>query len=456
MDHAHRKPLGMSEVSLTIQNSRGILPVEYSEILLTRRLYRSGESEYLMNRAPCRLKDITDLFMDTGMGPGSYSVIELKMVENLLSDKPEERRLLFEEAAGITKYKHRRRAALRKLDETRSHIERLEDILAEAERQANSLQRQVRKTQRYRELQTELKLIDLAAARAEYNTLLMRCDPMQAELDTGGGQLKELDRQLLENETSSTALNRDQIAAEEELQQAEDEQGRLRGEVRRLEESLLVGRERSLALGRDVERLAMERDTLSARIEESGQSLQEVEGRLAQAQEQGGELDADLEKARTRAAEAEQLQLSLRSKMETSRKHVLELISRYAQRNTDLARITSSIEQVEQRLGDLEEEQQLASQDRSLRVEQRQQRQQEYAKGAALVDECDRKLADARAAQQQARENLEQARQRETEAHGELKALQGRREFLDGMLQRFEGVPGGARAVLEAGITGCQ
>ncbi len=450
----HRKPLGMSEVSLTIQNSRNILPVEYSEILITRRLYRSGESEYLMNRAPCRLKDITDLFMDTGMGPGSYSVIELKMVENLLSDKPEERRLLFEEAAGITKYKHRRRAALRKLEETRSHIERLEDILAEAERQANGLQRQVRKTQRYRELQTELKLLDTASARAEYNTLLCRCDPMQAELDSGGGIVKDLDRQLLENETQSTALNRDQLLAEEELHQAEDEQTRLRAEVRRLEESLLVGRERSSALTRDVDRLASERDTLSTRIEESSQTLSEVEGRLTDAQDHGSELDADLEKARSRASEAEALQQSLRGKMENSRKRVLELISRYAQRNTDLARITSSLEQVQQRVRDLEEERQLASQDRSMRAEQRKSLEEEYKRGAATLDERDQTLAEAGARQQAARDELDHARHSETEGTGELKALQGRREFLDGMLQRFEGVPGGARAVLEAGITG--
>ncbi|MFN0158606.1 MAG: AAA family ATPase, partial [Bacteroidota bacterium] len=98
-----RKPLGMAEASLVIENTKGILPSEYSQVTISRRVYRSGESEYLLNKVPCRLKDILDLFMDTGMGADAYSVIELKMVETILSDKTDERRKLFEEAAGVTK-----------------------------------------------------------------------------------------------------------------------------------------------------------------------------------------------------------------------------------------------------------------------------------------------------------------------------------------------------------------
>ncbi|HAP35546.1 MAG TPA: chromosome segregation protein SMC, partial [Bacteroidetes bacterium] len=100
----NRKPLGMADVSLTIENTKGILPSEYKEVVITRRVYRSGESEYYLNKTLCRLKDIKDLFMDTGMGSDAYSVIELKMVETILSDKADERRRLFEEAAGVTKY----------------------------------------------------------------------------------------------------------------------------------------------------------------------------------------------------------------------------------------------------------------------------------------------------------------------------------------------------------------
>ncbi|RME24771.1 MAG: chromosome segregation protein SMC, partial [Candidatus Zixiibacteriota bacterium] len=155
------KPLGMAEVTLTIVNDRGVLPVEYSEIQVTRRLYRSGESEYLLNKVPCRLRDITDLFVDTGMGAHSYSVIQQDMIDSVISDKAEERRFLFEEAAGITKYKQRKKAALRKLEATEHDIQRLKDIHAEVKTRVNSLYRQHKKAERYQRLSDNVRAWDL-------------------------------------------------------------------------------------------------------------------------------------------------------------------------------------------------------------------------------------------------------------------------------------------------------
>ena len=126
-----QKPLGMAEVSLVIQNTMNVLPVEYSEVVITRRLFRSGESQYLLNNSPCRLKDINDLLMDTGLAPDAYSVIELSMVESILNGKAEDRRRIFEEAVGITKYKQRRKLTLRKLDATEQDLIRLADIITE-------------------------------------------------------------------------------------------------------------------------------------------------------------------------------------------------------------------------------------------------------------------------------------------------------------------------------------
>ena len=128
------KPLGMAEVSLTIQNTKNVLPIEYAEVVITRRLFRSLESQYLLNNTPCRLKDIQNLFMDTGMGPNAYSIIELAMIETILSGHPEERRRIIEEAAGVTKYKLRRRAAFRKLEATEVDFLRVYDIINEVEK----------------------------------------------------------------------------------------------------------------------------------------------------------------------------------------------------------------------------------------------------------------------------------------------------------------------------------
>ncbi|KAB2840658.1 MAG: AAA family ATPase, partial [Melioribacteraceae bacterium] len=145
----NKKPMGMAEVSITFLNDDGKLPSEYTEVTITRRIFRSGESEYLLNKNICRLKDITNLFMDTGMGTNAYSVIELKMIETILSSKAEERRRMFEEAAGVNKYKLRRRLALKKLDEVKADLTRVNDIVSEVEKNVRSLERQAKKADKY-------------------------------------------------------------------------------------------------------------------------------------------------------------------------------------------------------------------------------------------------------------------------------------------------------------------
>src|SRR5690606_23063182 len=164
---ATRKPMGMAEVSLTIENTKGILPTEYTDVTITRRIFRSGESEYLLNKNICRLKDITNLFMDTGIGANAYSVIELKMVETILSNKAEERRTMFEEAAGVNKYKLRRRLALKKLDDVKSDLVRVNDIVTEVEKKVASLERQAKKADRFNNLSSTLREQELDLAERE-------------------------------------------------------------------------------------------------------------------------------------------------------------------------------------------------------------------------------------------------------------------------------------------------
>ena len=140
----NRKPQQLAEVSITFNNTKGILPSAYSEVIVTRKYFRNGDSEYQLNGVPCRLKDINELFLDTGIGSDSYAIIELKMVDELLNDKENSRRLLFEEAAGISKFKVRKKQTLRKLEETDADLERLEDVLFEIAKNLKSLERQAR------------------------------------------------------------------------------------------------------------------------------------------------------------------------------------------------------------------------------------------------------------------------------------------------------------------------
>jgi len=153
----NRKPTQLAEVSLTFSNTKNLLPTEYTSVTVTRRYYRSGESEYQLNGVTCRLKDINDLFMDTGISSNSYSIIELKMVDDILNDKDNSRRQLFEEAAGISKFKKRKRDTLRRLEDTEGDLNRVEDLLYEINKNMKSLERQAKQTEKYYELKTGYK-----------------------------------------------------------------------------------------------------------------------------------------------------------------------------------------------------------------------------------------------------------------------------------------------------------
>ena len=171
-----RKALGIAEVSLVFSTEDGRAPAQYldfSEIQLTRRLYRDGESEYLMNKTPCRLMDITELFMDTGVGTRAYSIIEQGKIAMILHARPEERRFLIEEAAGVTKFKSRKQQALKKMEVTRHNLSRLKDVIGEVRRQLSSLQRQANKAEKFRELRDNLRKIQLVLAAHEYAEVLV-------------------------------------------------------------------------------------------------------------------------------------------------------------------------------------------------------------------------------------------------------------------------------------------
>ncbi|NTV04941.1 MAG: chromosome segregation protein SMC [Chlorobiaceae bacterium] len=209
------KPLSITEVSLTIENTRNVLPIEYTEVTVTRRLYRNGESEVLLNQVPCRLKDILDLFTDTGMGSDAYSVIELKMIEEIISNKSEERLKLFEEAAGISRYKQRRKQTFKLLESTSRDLSRVDDILAEVEKKVKSLKFQVRKAEKLRELKKKIREIDLELSWHTMEHLRELLEPMQQ-------RLREME--LLNQACATKIATEDSITQETELLLLKQEQ----------------------------------------------------------------------------------------------------------------------------------------------------------------------------------------------------------------------------------------
>jgi len=200
-----KMPLNMAEVSLTLKNDNGSAPEElkdFTEINLTRRLYRSGESSYYINKQPCRLKDIHNVFMGSGLGSRSYAVIKQGNIGAITDASPEERRLILEEAAGVTRFKSRKNEALRKIQSTKQNLFRVEDILTEIKRQMAGLKRQARKAELYKNHQKRIKTLDVRLALHYYNDFTQ-------QIEEADGFLKELkDTDIGHTSTLKTRLLR--------------------------------------------------------------------------------------------------------------------------------------------------------------------------------------------------------------------------------------------------------
>src|SRR5215468_9997826 len=193
-----RGPLGMCEVTIVFEND-GNVPIEYlaySEISVTRKLYRDGTSEYLLNKTQCRLRDVTDFFLGTGVGAKAYSIVEQGRVGMIVSSKPEDRRFLIEEAAGITKYKIKKKAAEKKMEATRHNLLRVSDVVAEIEKQLGSLRRQAQKAERYRQYKAELKEIELWGASQRFIGYLVEERMVAEQAGDLGGRREDAQTQM--------------------------------------------------------------------------------------------------------------------------------------------------------------------------------------------------------------------------------------------------------------------
>ena len=337
-----RKPLGMAEVSLTIDNSCGTLPIEFSEVTVSRRLYRSGESEYLINKVPCRLKDIYELFLDTGMGREAYSMVSQGEIDAILSAKSEDRRSLFEEAAGIKKYRVRRREAEKKLENTEANLCRVNDIISELSVEIEPLAEQAEVAARYNELTARLREIEtgllindlrrwsaelgrIRESKAEGAARAAEQDKRVADLEWDkeklGGELSALDRQVDEararhQETSSEAQRvRSRLALLEERQRAaEENQRHLESEIQQLERRIEEARERLERLRAEETGCAESEDSLAADVAERSAELEEITPELeAAASIVEDRKAAYVELARDQAAKRTELE-SLRSR----------------------------------------------------------------------------------------------------------------------------------------------
>jgi chromosome segregation protein len=314
-----RKPLGMAEVSLTIGGvdnenlTAAGVGIAYNEVTVTRRVFRDGGSEYFINKTPCRLKDIQQLFMGTGVGRTSYSIMAQGNITQILSSKPEDRRMIFEEAAGITKYKAQKREALRKLDATEQNLVRVADLVREVKRQIGSLQRQAGKARRYKQLAMELQHLDTQLARHQF-------DVLQSEISERQATAEKL---RVEVENSSAAVLK-----------GEDEILRVRQRLSQLEHEISTLQQRGLEL-------KSESDRHESRVQFN-------EERLREFAEQNSKALADL-------TQAEERRLVAQQELTAVREHLAKAEAALAKHRETLAERQAAVRQVEQELAGQQE-----------------------------------------------------------------------------------------------------
>ena len=344
-----RGPSGMCEVTLVFDND-GNVPLEYmaySEISVTRKLYRDGTSEYYLNKTPCRLRDISDFFMGTGIGTKAYSIIEQGRVGMIVSSKPEDRRFLIEEAAGITKYKVKKKAAEKKMEGTRQNLLRVSDVVAEIEKQLGSLRRQAQKAERYREYRAELRDLELWSAAQRFLGFLAEDQVAALGLADTMDKRDQAEHALELRQTRIEAL-RIELASEEERI------SRLQEELYALENRIRLAEAENDHARRERDDLATREDAERTEVEELGEKLEldRVElGRLAEEREAlertVAEQRAILAGHEAVLGEARQAKTALDSKLDDSRR-------KESQEKADIARQESELTAAGRRRDDLQ------------------------------------------------------------------------------------------------------
>ncbi len=277
---SRRKMLGTAEVSITIGDidqenlhAAGV-PLDYNEVTLTRRIFRDGGSEYYINKTPCRLKDIQRLFMGTGVGRTSYSIMAQGNITQLLSSRPEDRRMVFEEAAGITKFKAQKKEALRKLDHTETNLIRVEDLIREVKRQIGSLQRQAGKARRYKKYMDQLQQMDTQLARHDFDQLHSEINAHQVELEN---------------------LRRDVDTRSAMVIDSENEIGKLRGQLGETEQKINQQQQKALEVRANIERFDSRVQFNEERIKELESQNEKALSDIAQAEERRDNTKKELE-----------------------------------------------------------------------------------------------------------------------------------------------------------------
>ena len=444
-----RKALGYAYVAITLDNSDHQLAIDYDEVTVSRRLYRSGESEYMINGTMCRLKDVNELFYDTGIGKEGYSIIGQGQIDKILSGKPEERRELFDEAAGIVKFKRRKYAAQKKLEDEKQNLVRVNDILAELEKQIEPLEKQSEKARIYLRKKEELKTLDVNAFLVENVKVKSQLDAVEEKLNIANGDLADTTRkyesikeEYEQIESRLELLDQEIEAARATLTDTGVMRSKLEGEINVLKEQI------NSAQGNE-EHLRTRIDTIQSAINEREQEKEEI-------LKEKSEIDEKLDKLLKAREEARELLESVQNKIdeingqiESDKNTIFDALNNRATIKSKMERFDTMLEQIQIRKSELNSRILRAKSDEAAQTETIKNLEEEFEKVSNAIQELqdnqetlEEKLAGMR---EELADKDQKLRDTQVLYHQEKSKL----EALSNLTERYEGYGGAVKAVME-------
>jgi chromosome segregation protein len=443
-------PVGFAEVSLTISNEQKFLPLDYEEVTITRRIFRSGESEYMINRIPVRLKDITELLMGTGLGMRSYSLMEQGKVDQILSSKPDDRRAIFEEAAGITRYKSKKEEALRKLQRTGENLQRLGDIIVEVKRQIKSMERQVNKARRYKEEFERLKEWELAVSQYEYQNLKKDKKEFSKKIEALKREETSFSSKMAEGLDALEKAKQDLSQLEEAGSRIQAENYEINTAIQTSNNKVALDQERLEELDKREIELSEQIQKLKTKIAGTEEQIEEARNQAKAVQEEKQaksinvtEREEEINNILTALKEAEQ-------NVNTDKNKELEVITQQTRVKNDLSKLLTQLAGLNARERRLNIES-VKTREELEQIEQRLKiRSQTHQSLGEEVKKATKDLWDTKSHFNIKMEKQEALKDRLKEHSEKITRASSRLNFLKEISQRFEGFSQGVKFLLSA------
>ncbi|WP_138414894.1 chromosome segregation protein SMC [Aquibacillus sediminis] len=442
-----RKPLNVAEVTLTLDNSDHVLPVDYEEISVTRRVYRSGESEFLINKQACRLKDIIDLFMDSGLGREAFSIISQGKVEEILSSKADERRSIFEEAAGVLKYKNRKKKAEYKLAETQENLNRIEDIIYEIESQLDPLKEQASVAKDYLAKKDELK-------EQEISLLITEIEQLYGEWKS---VLEEVEKQKQKELQHKTKIQTKQAKVEEEraavqaldeqVEKLQDQLVELTKELETLEGNKKLINERFRHFEENKTKLEQEEEQLQTRIST-------VEHQLQTQQQQLQQLIDNRDRTKHEASQVKddlnQTKQNISEQIEDLKSEYIELLNQQAAKKNERQSIEQQLNQMEHRKNNQQDKFQNVIAEREKVDKEIQDLQVTFEQTKLERQTTDEKIQSANQQLERDKSTYQELQTKLYQGYQYIEKLKSKKEMLEDMKEDFQGFFQGVKEILKA------